>query len=122
MTKRPRITAEKVIEVRDTVKKFPNASPSDVAKFSGISTATTNRILKGQYDHLLEHKDSDDYDNVDLIEVIDILKKNNALLADIATMLVNMGESFNPHQATKETEARFRSNIVSNRVQTAKEK
>lgn len=105
-----RVDAELVKKVREMSEKFPEMGATEMAEFTGWASASTlGKIIKGEYDHLIGIEATPPQD-----VMIDLMMANNALLADIATMLVNLGEC-TKHQPTKETEAKFRNRIKANR-------
>lgn len=113
------VTSEIVQNVKELTQKYPTMTSKEMADLTGwCSHATIASIRSGKYDHLIggkkQERDATKDDKL-IREYVDIAYANNALLADIATMLVNLGECQNSHRPTKETEARFRENILANR-------
>lgn len=105
-----RVDAGLVLKVRELRERFPDMSATEMAEFTGwASQSTLSKILKGDYDHLTGDEVPPPQD-----EIIDLLRANNALLADIATMMVNLVEC-RGYAPTKEKEAHFRNNVKANR-------
>lgn len=117
-----RVTPELVREVHDLTRRFPAMTNADLCKMAGsCSIATISKIRKGDYDHLIGTAPKPKGAKVGNEELYDVMRKNNALLADIATMLVNMSECANGHTPNKGTEAHFRANIKANRIENKEE-
>lgn len=105
-----RVDAELVKKVREMSEKFPDMGATEMAEFTGwASHSTISKILRGDYDNLVDGEATPPQD-----EILDILRANNALLADVATMIVNLVEC-PEHKATKDIEAHFRNRIRENR-------
>lgn len=113
-----RVTPELVREVHDLTRRFPAMTNDDLRKMAGsCSTATISKIRKGEYDHLIGAAPKPKGSKVGNEELYEAMCKNNALLADIATMLVNFMECANGHTPSKGSEAHFRANIKKNRIE-----
>lgn len=117
------ITLDVVARTETLKSKAPALTNEEIAKFIGISDTTVGKILNGEYDHLkngsgvglIEPIDLEPL-QISLDAILSVMEKNNAVLCDIATMIVNKYECMN-HVPSKASEAHFRDRIKESRIE-----
>lgn len=50
-----KITQEHVYQVREAIRRFPNATNAEIAKFCGLGKSTVESIKRGKYDEPQKH-------------------------------------------------------------------
>lgn len=83
------VTVEMVAKVKELNEKYPDFKRQDLACLVGTSESTVIRIIKGEYDFLInppEESDKPDNKPTDISEVVALLKENNDLLREVIKM------------------------------------
>lgn len=80
------VTVEMVTKVKEFNEKYPDLKRQDLASLVGTSESTVIRIIKGEYDFLLNPPEESAAQSADIREVITLLKENNELLREVIKM------------------------------------
>ena len=92
MARNKLVTQEKVAEVKSIKEHYPDMTNEMVGKLADMSGATVGRILRGEYDPKPVHEPEPDAKKADddalllLMELADLMERNNRLLASLVLM------------------------------------
>ena len=87
-----KVTQEKIAEVKGIAERYPDMNHQMIGRLTELSQATVSRILRGEYDPKPVHEPEPDAKKADddalllLMELADLMERNNRLLASLVLM------------------------------------
>lgn len=87
-----KVTQEKIAEVRGVAERYPDMNHQMIGRLTELSQATVSRILRGEYDPEPVRPKQEAVQKMDdeamllLMELADLMERNNRLLASLVLM------------------------------------